>query len=60
MIRCIGYTPEQRHLFIEFKNGDTWRYEGIAQDEYNSLINAESQGKHFLTHIKPAKTGKKL
>ena len=39
-------------IYINFKNGKTYSYEGATLDQYEDLKKAESVGKHFHSHIK--------
>lgn len=34
-------------LFVEFKNGSTYRYNGVTEEQFNKLLSAGSIGKHL-------------
>ncbi len=50
MIREVGY--EDATLEIDFHKGGTYQYSGVPQEEYDSLMSADSCGKYFLANIK--------
>ena len=59
-IESIGYDEKMFQLFVEFKSSDrskakTFVYEDVSPEEYEALMNADSIGKHFSSHIKPFK-----
>lgn len=43
---------DKPHLVIDFKSGGTYVFEGVPRKDYESLIAAESVGKHFHQHIR--------
>lgn len=51
-IKSIGYNESKRFLEIEFSRGDIYQYLDVPVKEYINLINAESIGKYFWTHIR--------
>jgi len=51
-IDAVGYTEDDQHLFVTFKNGDTWRYDGVPQETFEDFINSDSAGKAFHSMIK--------
>jgi hypothetical protein len=53
-ILSVGYEAETRILEIEFNSGDVYQYYNAPEGEYLGLMNAESHGKYFSTHIKNA------
>lgn len=46
-IKEVGYDVESSTLEIVFKDGGTYRYEGVPQSVYNGLITAGSAGQYF-------------
>ena len=52
MFISVGYNEPTETLEIEFKNGDVWQYSGVSIETYNEMMQAESCGKYFLSHIK--------
>jgi len=51
-IAAIGHDAETNTLEVEFKNGGVFAYSGVDQSQYAELLNAESVGKHFHSHIR--------
>lgn len=52
MINSVGYDPDSQTLEVEFSNGSTYNYGGVPQAEFDSLLSAQSVGKHFIANIK--------
>ncbi len=51
-IRSIGYDASSSTLEVEFKSGSIYQYMGVPQNEYDSLMNAASIGRHLNSNIK--------
>lgn len=53
-IRRVGYNPENKRLYIQFKSGATYRYSNVEPKTYAELIGSvtESIGKAFQSLIK--------
>ena len=51
-IRSIGYEASLLTLEVEFKSGSVYQYMSVPQNEYESLMNAASIGKHLNRNIK--------
>ena len=51
-IKRIGYRHQTREMFIEFHSGAFYRYRGISQETFDTLMNADSIGEHFAAHIR--------
>jgi len=51
-IEAIGYDPDAEQLFVNFKNGTSYRYDGVPQHEYNSFRFAGSHGQYLNVFIK--------
>jgi hypothetical protein len=49
-IRSIGH--EDGMLEVEFASGQVYRYVGVEPDAFQSLLGAESIGKHFQHAIR--------
>lgn len=54
-ISHVGY--DGGALFVTFKRGATYRYEGVKPEEYADLRKAESIGKHLQVNILRHYTG---
>jgi hypothetical protein len=51
-IVAVGYDPRIAVMHIKFSSGATYRYSKVLFAEYWALVNAESVGKYFATHIR--------
>ena len=43
-VQAHGYNPATQEMFIQFKNGKTYRYSGVPQKVFDQYQSAESQG----------------
>ncbi len=59
-IAAIGYHQPLTALFVEFKNGKTFSYCGVSQEEHSALMGSASIGKHFNQFIKAIKVGREV
>lgn len=50
-ISTVGYDRPTNTLEIKFKSGKTYSYEGIPRHVYNGLLESDSAGKYFNSHI---------
>jgi len=50
-IAAIGWAEDI--LYVEFKGGRRYTYDGVPETEYNNLMNAASQGSYLNAVIKP-------
>jgi hypothetical protein len=55
MLNSTTYNFKDEILVVEFKNGAEYSYKGINKSEYESFLNAESKGKHFIAEIRDKK-----
>jgi len=53
-LASVGYDSARRILEIEFNWGGVYRYYDVAEDVYQGLMNADSSGKFYNSHIKRA------
>jgi hypothetical protein len=58
-ISAIGHAPETQTLAIRFKNWkgeetSLYHYANVDADTFAAFRDAESKGRHFGQHIKPA------
>ena len=51
-IRRVGYNPEAKRLYIQFKSGTTYRYSNVEPETYATLMGSESIGRGFAALIK--------
>ena len=54
-IDALAHTSEG--LYVRFKNGGTYFYEGVTAAEHEALAKAESIGAHFAGQIRRKYTG---
>ncbi len=46
-LKSVGFCADRKCVEVEFNNGAVYRYPDCDQQLFDSLINAESIGKHF-------------
>jgi hypothetical protein len=52
-VEAVGYDAAARELHVRFKSGPTvYVYEGVAPEQHQALIAADSIGSHLHRHIK--------
>lgn len=51
-IEAIGYDTDTNELYVEFKNGSTYKYMGVPFETYQELMDAESHGTYLNANIK--------
>lgn len=52
-LRSLGYDPEQQILEVEFSSGALYRYEAVPPEVVQTLLEADSLGRHFNQVFKP-------
>lgn len=52
-IAAVGYSDEDKSLYVEFHSGQTYRYKGAKADHLEAMLKAESAGKFFHSQIRP-------
>lgn len=60
MIAGSKYDPDKKELQIKFKNGATYAYEGVLQEDHDDLISATSVGTFFHDNIKDKYSGRRV
>jgi hypothetical protein len=56
MIACVGFDPDQECLVVQFQNGKVYRYDGVPEGVFVSMLtDRESVGKAFNAHIRAKK-----
>jgi hypothetical protein len=51
VIAAVGYDAQTAVLEVEFRSGDVYRYFAVPPSVHRALIEAESPGAYFNTHI---------
>jgi KTSC domain len=54
VIRSAGYDPAHNVLELEFVSGNIYQYHDVPEEEFQSLIKADSPGAFFNDEIKDA------
>ena len=50
MVASVGWASNK--LYVEFKSGKVYSYEGVAFDVYARMLAAESKGRFFNSEIR--------
>lgn len=51
-INGVAYAEEAQQLFVEFKGGSRYRYDGVSPEDYQDFMDAPSKGAYFAANIK--------
>lgn len=51
-LKSCGYNLETGKLFVEFKGGSVYRYDNVAVETFQEMMQAESKGRFFISSIK--------
>lgn len=51
-INAVGYSKEDKELFVQFKTGVIYKYLEVGEEVFNELLNAPSIGSFFHAYIK--------
>jgi hypothetical protein len=52
MLAAVAYVPDTRTLYLRFRSGQIYAYFDVAADQYQEFLQADSRGRHFLSHIR--------
>ena len=52
MFTSFAHDEEKSVLYLRFRSGDVYRYFEFSDDACQTFLNAESKGRHFLSHIR--------
>ena len=52
LLAAEAYVAPRRILYLRFRSGEVYRYFTFSAEEYQQSLDAESQGKYFLSHIR--------
>ena len=52
MFFSAAHDADQSILYLRFRSGDVYRYFDFTAEDYRDFLEAESQGRHFLSHIR--------
>lgn len=52
LLAAAAYVAPRRLLYLRFNSGEIYRYFTFPAEQYREFLDAESQGRYFLTHIR--------
>ena len=52
LLAAAAYIAPRRLLYLRFHNGDVYRYFTFPAEQYQQFLDAESNGRYFLAHIR--------
>jgi KTSC domain len=52
LLAAAAYVAPRRLLYLHFHNGEVYRYFTFPAEQYQAFLDAESQGRYFLAHIR--------
>ena len=52
LLAAAAYVAARRLLYLRFNSGDVYRYFAFAAEQYQDFLDAKSQGRYFLAHIR--------
>jgi len=51
-VGAVGYDGQNKVLYVQFRNGQTYRYLDVQLAIYDSFLAAESKGKYYAANIR--------
>jgi hypothetical protein len=52
LLAAVAFVVEKRVLYLRFHSGERYRYFTFPAEQYQEFLEAESQGRYFLSHIR--------
>jgi len=52
LLAAEAYEAPRRILYLRFHSDEVYRYFTFPSEQYQAFLDAESQGKYFLSHIR--------
>jgi hypothetical protein len=52
LLAAAAYIAARRLLYLRFHSGEIYRYFTFPAEQYQEFLDAESQGRYFLTRIR--------
>jgi hypothetical protein len=52
LLAAVAYVAPRRSLYLRFHSGEVYRYFTFPADQYQEFLDAESQGRYFLSNIR--------
>ncbi|HXJ43186.1 MAG TPA: KTSC domain-containing protein [Bryobacteraceae bacterium] len=52
LLASSAYDAGKHTLYLRFRSGEVYRYFEFPQEQYQDFLDADSQGRYFLSHIR--------
>ena len=52
LLAAAAYDASRRQLYLRFRSGEIYRYFTFPAEPYQELLDADSHGQYFLSHIR--------
>lgn len=52
LLAAAAYIPLRRALYLRFHSGEIYRYFTFPAERFQEFLDADSQGRYFLSHIR--------
>ena len=52
LLAAAAYVAPRRQLYLRFHSGDVYRYFTFPPEQHQEFLDADSQGRYFLSHIR--------
>ena len=52
LLAATAYDAPRRRLYLRFHGGEIYRYFPFPAEQHQAFLDAESQGRYFLSHIR--------
>lgn len=52
VLASAAYSPGERQLYLEFRNGAVYRYFDVSPQQYGEFLAADSKGRYFDLSIR--------
>ena len=52
LLAAAAYVAPRRLLYLRFQSGELYRYFTFPAERFQEFLEADSQGRYFLTHIR--------
>jgi KTSC domain len=52
LLAAAAYDASRRQLYLRFHRGEVYRYFTFPAEQYRELLEADSHGHYFLSHIR--------
>jgi hypothetical protein len=52
LLASSAFDTGHQTLYLRFRSGEVYCYFGFSHEQYQALLDAESRGRYFLSHIR--------